>query len=471
MKVKSILSHATFLLLLAIIFASCDKKTTHEVDKPADKEKFCSHVNAANIDQTIPIVNQFLSGLSAELNDERQLQELTTWLKSCPCIIDAEILPTSEILISFVENGTTKRFVIAVTMEKPLKIAGYSEYEEPAADEFCTFLNAANIEKTIPFVDEFLSGLPAELDGEQQLQALAAWLQSQPCIAGADVLCNQCYISNPLKSEILISFDENGTTKRFSMFFSMAQPSKVEGYHEYEEPAEFCSYLNVNNIDKTIPFVNEFLSGLSTDLDIEEQLQALVVWLQSQPCIIDATIKCKSCIEISPPMSEITISFDENGTTKCVIMSVQTLYLRLIVIRYQFCNAVDIPFTEYPLYATLIVGTSCRIRFISSVDPADIRIIRCQEEFEEFTQCTDENVPDLDFSNNSYICVMGGASQSPSSIQRIQFQQISKKTYFLYFDVRIGFFHSTSSWYAFIRISKLPKDVNIILDVNSYKYY
>ena len=119
------------LCVICLLFSwSCQTKNSDD-----ETETFCSYINEENIDKTIPIVNQFLSGLSAELDGERQLQELAAWLKSCPCIIDAAVLtqstPTSEIVVSFDENGTTKQFVMDVSMEKPLKIAGYRAYNQP----------------------------------------------------------------------------------------------------------------------------------------------------------------------------------------------------------------------------------------------------------------------------------------------------------------------------------------------------
>ena len=75
---------------------------------------------------------------------------------------------------------------------------------------------------------------------------------------------------------------------------------------------DFCSFLNVKNFDKAIPFVDEFLSGLSDDLDDAQKLQELAAWLKSQPCIIDAAVLCQSC-EGEAGNSLISVSFDENG--------------------------------------------------------------------------------------------------------------------------------------------------------------
>jgi len=242
---KFVFKNIIFLLAMAAaIFSGCDKQpntVVEEPEEPTNKELFCSHVNVANIDQTIPIVNEFLSGLSTALNDEQQLQMLATWLKSCPCIIDASVLtqpadetdpPKREIDVSFDENETTKRFIMTVSMEKPMKVTEYREYEEPAEDDFCTFLNEENIEKTIPFVDDFLRGLSNELNDEQKLQALAAWLKSQPCILDATIASQSCIETGKPISEIDISFDEKGISKRFFINVEMTNPLKIECYRD-----------------------------------------------------------------------------------------------------------------------------------------------------------------------------------------------------------------------------------------------
>jgi len=317
MKTKLLIS----LMIMTVSITGCNKQPNNEYD---ETEKFCSYVSVEDIDQTIPIVNDFLSGLSAGLSDEQQLQSLVTWLKSYRCIVNAALLsqqtdpPTSEIAIWFDENETTKKFIMYVSMERPLKIIGYHEYELPAEDEFCLHLNEEDMGKTIPVVNKFLSGLSNELEDEHQLEELVAWLKTQPCIIDASVLCVE---TNPPLSKILISFDETGIIKDFIFDVSMNHPLEIVGYREYEPPTEneFCLYLNEGNMVKTIPFVNEFLSELPNELDDDQQLEELVAWLKTQPCIIDASVLC---VETNPSMSEILISFDETGIIKDFIFDV-----------------------------------------------------------------------------------------------------------------------------------------------------
>jgi hypothetical protein len=73
---------------------------------------------------------------------------------------------------------------------------------------------------------------------------------------------------------------------------------------------------------KIIPIINDFLAGLSEDLNDEQKLQALTEWLKLRPRIIDATIFCVSCIKALPAESEISISFKENDKTEVFILDI-----------------------------------------------------------------------------------------------------------------------------------------------------
>jgi len=89
-----------------------------------------------------------------------------------------------------------------------------------------------------------------------------------------------------------------------------------------EDLETFCSFVSVESMDKTIPFVDEFLAGLPNDLGVEQKLQTLAAWLKQQPCIIDAAVFCALCVETDLPMSEIAFSFDENGETVEMILDI-----------------------------------------------------------------------------------------------------------------------------------------------------
>ena len=104
--------------------------------------------------------------------------------------------------------------------------------KEVNKDEFCSYVNVKNIDKTIPFINEFLSELSDNLDDEQKLLAFETWLKSYPCIIDATTLCVSCVYTNPAQSEILISFEENGIIKEFALDISMSDPLRAVGYRE-----------------------------------------------------------------------------------------------------------------------------------------------------------------------------------------------------------------------------------------------
>ena len=115
--------------------------------------------------------------------------------------------------------------------------------EKQKAVEFCSLVSMENIGKTIPIVNKVLSDMDSDWDDEQKLQELIDWLNEQPCIIEADVLCQSCMETDPPMSQILISFDENGMTKEFILDVLMTNPLKAAGYREYE-----ISEITHNNV-------------------------------------------------------------------------------------------------------------------------------------------------------------------------------------------------------------------------------
>jgi len=88
---------------------------------------------------------------------------------------------------------------------------------------------------------------------------------------------------------------------------------------------KLCPYLNIENIDKAIPKINDYLAGLpgsNSFAEDEQNLQSLTEWLKSCSCIIDATILCVSCIETLPEQSEVSFSFQEGEVTKVVTLDI-----------------------------------------------------------------------------------------------------------------------------------------------------
>jgi len=122
---------------------------------------------------------------------------------------------------------------------------------------------------------------------------------------------------------------------------------------EKDKKDELCSYLNSENLDKTIPIINNYLAGQKSKLDDEEKLEALIKWLKSCPCVVDATILCVSCIYTFPAMSEISISFEENEKKVELILDIlmsNPLKASICSINHgdiKTCN-VDNPLTDLP---------------------------------------------------------------------------------------------------------------------------
>ena len=89
---------------------------------------------------------------------------------------------------------------------------------------------------------------------------------------------------------------------------------------------KLCAYFNSENMDKTIPIINEFLAGLPSGDSFskdEQNLQALTKWLKSSSCVIDATILCIGCIYTLPAISEISFTFKEKNVIQKVILDIR----------------------------------------------------------------------------------------------------------------------------------------------------
>ena len=178
------------LLLVFVGFSGCHEPE-HDV-----RAELCSYVTAANAHKTIPIINDFLNGLSNNLNEEQQLQEFVTWLNSCSCLKEAQVIcqqcisysgiPVSIVYVSLDENETTKYLCFDISKSYPLKVVEYRV--EPDNGEVCAFINEEYIGKMIPVIDKFLSNLPKNMSNSQKLQELATWFKLQPCVYYADVI-------------------------------------------------------------------------------------------------------------------------------------------------------------------------------------------------------------------------------------------------------------------------------------------
>jgi len=131
MKSKMFLC-AVFLFFLAGTYSSCNKKSGNEPECPG------TSFDEAEMNRITIKGNKFLAGLSVNLNDEQKLSKLVDWLKAQSCIVDAKVsdlcvwehyfspcTTISEIVVSYEEDGFTRKFFIDVPMTQPLKVAGF----------------------------------------------------------------------------------------------------------------------------------------------------------------------------------------------------------------------------------------------------------------------------------------------------------------------------------------------------------
>ena len=138
--------------------------------------------------------------------------------------------------------------------------------ERTGSDEFCLYINSANMDKTITVINDFLAGLPNNLNDEQKLQALVKWLKSCPCIIDATIVSEPfMYTIGSSMSEIMISFKENGITKDLILDIAMTNPLQVAGCHKHYNPMDvIVKTKNYFTIDKVFDFINSF------DHDVKE---------------------------------------------------------------------------------------------------------------------------------------------------------------------------------------------------------
>lgn len=59
---------------------------------------------------------------------------------------------------------------------------------------------------------------------------------------------------------------------------------------ELNDDVDFCSHLDLEDIYKTIPLINEFLAELPDGISKEQTFESLKTWLNSFPCNVDAKI-------------------------------------------------------------------------------------------------------------------------------------------------------------------------------------
>lgn len=75
---------------------------------------------------------------------------------------------------------------------------------------------------------------------------------------------------------------------------------------------QFCSYIEVQDFSGSESIINNYLSDLKSNKP-DENLNKLADWLRCKSCVENVEISCNSCIETSPPQSELTIVFNSKN--------------------------------------------------------------------------------------------------------------------------------------------------------------
>ncbi len=127
--------HLTFtagiFLMICMMLFSCKKDTP----LCTDDEAFCSFINNQNYDATGPIIDDFLSDLSAD-EPETSLNLLVDWLECISCVDNVSLicnsciltLPAqSELSVDYLSNGQTVTLVMDISMGDTLTFIRHHE--------------------------------------------------------------------------------------------------------------------------------------------------------------------------------------------------------------------------------------------------------------------------------------------------------------------------------------------------------
>lgn len=107
------------------------------------KSKLCLSIHQGDLDESLTVINDFLSTLdySDNFKDEKDEQEakiieLKEWLLAADCVKDVEILcvsciytlpPQSELSIQYLTDGGVIEKVMDVSMDKPMRAVRFHE--------------------------------------------------------------------------------------------------------------------------------------------------------------------------------------------------------------------------------------------------------------------------------------------------------------------------------------------------------
>ena len=115
-----------------------------------DRKPLCM---CENMEQAIPVMNDFLSGLPEHLDDTQKFQELSNWFKAHACagsssivLCQSCILTTTPPMAEFEVPIFGGRYILDISMTNPLKVVGYHE-TRPFHPTYLYYANSPLVEE------------------------------------------------------------------------------------------------------------------------------------------------------------------------------------------------------------------------------------------------------------------------------------------------------------------------------------
>jgi hypothetical protein len=191
-----------------------------------------------------------------------------------------------------------------------VSVLGCDKYHGKGSDDnvdFCSCLNLENINKTIPVINEFLAGLPANTTKEQTFESLETWLNSFPCDVDAKILYETDLIWGEEKMYgVAISVRDGDKIRELELDFAVIEQngnlmlsySKISGYVYYKQDVILVK-TQYTEIDTVFDFINSlnfdvreiqggtYLSSLPANMDT---LQNVINNLKAKPYTTDSWV-------------------------------------------------------------------------------------------------------------------------------------------------------------------------------------
>jgi len=147
---------------------------------------------------------------------------------------------------------------------------------------------------------------------------------------------------------------------------------------------------------------------------------------------------------------------------KFTVLSAVLLSLTLVFLSCD--NKQDIPPekpTETPFVLSL-VGTSCH--WINLAHDNNLIIINSKEELKNYINCTDDNFPEIDFSEHTLLIASGIINQGISSITK-KLQLTSPYIYQLNMEILLNDTTVMQNWVVALVINKISDNSRIKLNI------